>query len=282
MMVFQKSLIDRYQHRPQQLNSMCLADFAATYVVNYKSDSVCDALPAVESDTTSTQVTLTDDFGKMNKRKQQAVIRFRKYNKETDPSNWYRAKLMLYYPWFDEQTDLLGGYPTYEAHYRHVCDTVYTNEAKYTKEDIASIDVDENGPPEHMWDNIAPSTEENRLHCIAEGSEQLTEVSQQDLQDNQNILSQSSMHIRFESAANKQEIPPEQYRQYIRDLNDQQKSIVMFHRDWCKKAVLALKANKPVEPYHVFLSGPGGVGKSHVIKLIHSDTLKLLRLSGSR
>ena len=50
----------------------------------------------------------------------------------------------------------------------------------------------------------------------------------------------------------------------------------MFHRDWCKKAVLALKANKPVEPYHVFLSGPGGVGKSHVIKLIHSDTLKLL------
>ena len=279
--VFQKSLIDRYQHRPQQLNSMCLADFAATYVVNYKSDSVCDALPAVESDTTSTQVTLTDGFGKMNKRKQQAVIRFRKYNKETDPSNWYRAKLMLYYPWFDEQTDLLGGYPTYEAHYRHVCDTVYTNEAKYTKEDIASIDVDENGPPEHMWDNIAQSTEENRLHCIAEGSEQLTEVSQQDLQDNQNILSQSSMHIRFESAANKQEIPPEQYRQYIRDWNDQQKSIVMFHRDWCKKAVLALKANKPVEPYHVFLSGPGGVGKSHVIKLIHSDTLKLLRLSGS-
>ena len=58
-------------------------------------------------------------------------------------------------------------------------------------------------------------------------------------------------------------------------------SIVLFHRDWCKKAVLALKANKPVEPYHVFLSGPGGVGKSHVIKLIHSDTLKLLKLSAT-
>jgi len=58
-------------------------------------------------------------------------------------------------------------------------------------------------------------------------------------------------------------------------LNDQQRSIVMFHRDWCKKAVIALKEGKPVEPYHVFLSGPGGVGKSHVIKLIHSDTLKL-------
>ena len=31
--VFQKSLIDRYQHRPQQLSSMCLAEFAATCCV---------------------------------------------------------------------------------------------------------------------------------------------------------------------------------------------------------------------------------------------------------
>ena len=279
--VFQKSLIDRYQHRPQSLSDMCLAEFAATYVTNYKSDDMCDVLPDIESDTTSTQITLTDGFGKMSKRKQQAVIRFRKYNKDTDSSNWYRAKLMLYYPWFDEQADLLGGYPSYEAHYRHVCDTVLTNESRYTKEAIDELDVDEQGPPEHLWNNIAPSTEEHRLHSIAEGSEQLTEVSQQDLQDNQSILSQSSLHVRFEGSANRPEMKPEQYRQYMRELNDEQRSIVMFHRDWCKKAVLALKANQPVEPYHVFLSGPGGVGKSHVIKLIHSDTLKLLKLSGT-
>ncbi len=55
----------------------------------------------------------------------------------------------------------------------------------------------------------------------------------------------------------------------------------MFHRNWCKKAVIALKHGKPIEPYRVFVSGPGGVGKTHVIKLIHSDTVKLLRLSGT-
>ena len=55
----------------------------------------------------------------------------------------------------------------------------------------------------------------------------------------------------------------------------------MFHRSWCKKAVITLKQGKPVDPYRVFVSGHGGVGKSHVIKLIHSDTVKLLRLSGS-
>ena len=85
--VFQKSLIDRNQHRPQELSSMCLAELAATYVVNYECNE-CDALPAPESDITSTQITLTHRFGKMNKRKQEAVIRFRKYNKETDRSNW--------------------------------------------------------------------------------------------------------------------------------------------------------------------------------------------------
>ena len=55
----------------------------------------------------------------------------------------------------------------------------------------------------------------------------------------------------------------------------------MFHRNWCKKAVIALKQGKPIEPYYVFVSGPGGVGRSHVIRLIHSDTLQLLRLSGA-
>ena len=65
----------------------------------------------------------------------------------------------------------------------------------------------------------------------------------------------------------------------MRQLNDQQKEIVMFHRNWCKEAVIALRNDRPVKPYNVFMSGPGGVGKSHAIRLIHSDTVKLLKLS---
>ena len=41
--VFQKSLIDKYQHRPRELQSMCLAEFAARYVVKYeRDDGECD------------------------------------------------------------------------------------------------------------------------------------------------------------------------------------------------------------------------------------------------
>lgn len=65
----------------------------------------------------------------------------------------------------------------------------------------------------------------------------------------------------------------------MKGLNEQQRSMVMFHRDWCKKALLALIKRASQWSLIVFLSGPGGVGKSHVMKLIHSDTLKLVKLS---
>ena len=66
----------------------------------------------------------------------------------------------------------------------------------------------------------------------------------------------TGVHARFESASNTDEIPADEYRNLLRALNDKQRVMVMFHRDWCKKAVLALKQGKPIEPYRVFLSGP--------------------------
>ena len=265
--VFQKSLIDRYQHRPQTIQSMCLAEFAATYVTNYKKDDDSDALPPVESETTSLRITLSGGFGKMNKRKREAVIRFRRYNKDTDPSNWYRAKLMLYFPWYNEDTDLLGGYATYEEHYHHVHAIVVANESKYSQIDVEDIEVDEDGPPEHVWADIAPNTEEGRSRALEEGEEQLTEVAPEDLHDHANVFDSSVSHglqARFESAANKEEIPANEYRQLLRGLNEKQRGIVMYHRNWCKKTLIALKNGEPIVPYRVFLSGPGGVG-SHTL-----------------
>lgn len=191
---------------------------------------------------------------------------------------------MLYFPWYNEETDLLSGYSTYEEHYHQVRSIVISNEKKYNKSDIDDIQLDENSPPEHAWNQIAPGSEASRAQSLAEGSETLTTLSEQDITDSANLFSStttSTLHARFESAANRGEIPPDEYRKLLRGLNTKQRQIVMFHRNWCKKAVIALKQNKPIEPYRVFVSGPGGVGKSHVIKLIHSDTIKLLRLCGT-
>ena len=108
-------------------------------------------------------------------------------------------------------------------------------------------------------------------------------MSQEDLRDNAALMTNTttSLHARFESASNADVIAADEYRRLLRELNDKQRAMVMFHRDWCKKAVLALKQSKLIEPYRVFLSGPGGVGKSHVIRLIYSDTIKFLKQSGA-
>ena len=204
--VFQKSLIDRYQNRQQKLQSMCLAEFAATFVTNYNSkDSECDVLPLSDSKSTCSQINVSNGFGKMNKRKREAVIRFRRYNKDAEPSNWYRTKLMLYFPWYNEQTDLLSGYSTYEEHYNHVKSIVLANENKYSQTDVDSVDIEEDGPPEHLWSQIAPTTEESRVQSLAEGSELLTEISQEDLRDNAILMTTTgnNLHARFESATNK-------------------------------------------------------------------------------
>ena len=79
----------------------------------------------------------------------------------------------------------------------------------------------------------APSTEEARAQALAEGSEILTDVYQQDLRDNAALMTTTttSLHTRFESASNTQEIAPDEYRMLLRQLNDKQRDIVMFPRN---------------------------------------------------
>ena len=108
-------------------------------------------------------------------------------------------------------------------------------------------------------------------------------IEQEDFDANAQIFQQQQtapLLPRFSAETNRQLLPPDEYRALMRGLNCKQKQVVTFHRRWCKNAVISMKTGQPIKPYRVFLSGPGGVGKSHVISLIHRDTVKLLRLSG--
>ena len=85
---------------------MCPAEFAATFVTNYRPKNADtadnDVLPPTDVDSKPSQITLTNGYGKMNRRRNQAVIRYTSFNKDSDSSNWFRAKLMLYFPWYSE------------------------------------------------------------------------------------------------------------------------------------------------------------------------------------
>ena len=59
----------------------------------------------------------------------------------------------------------------------------------------------------------------------------------------------AELHARYESEALKEEIPPEEYRSMIRNLNKKQLHIVRFHRKWCKETLIAMKDGRPIVPY---------------------------------
>ena len=94
--VFQTSLLDRYVARPHILKNMCLAEFAAKYNTRYSktdddqnNDHVPDILDeenseSEQNETLPKKIVLSNKRGTMHKRKHDAVIRFRKLNKEKD------------------------------------------------------------------------------------------------------------------------------------------------------------------------------------------------------
>ena len=65
-----------------------------------------------------------------------------------------------------------------------------------------------------------PNTEEARARALAEGSQVLTDVSQEDLRDNAALMTNTttSLHARFESASNTDAIAADEYRRLLREL----------------------------------------------------------------
>ena len=68
--------------------------------------------------------------------------------------NAARAKLMLYYPWYEEQADLLGGYSIYEEYYSYIHSTILANKSKYNQAGVDNADIQEDGllVSEHFGD----------------------------------------------------------------------------------------------------------------------------------
>ena len=297
--IFQSNIICRYAVRPVILENVCLASFAANYSVSSTTnkDGDDDHIPDVleddgeipDTEDMPKKIILRDGSGTMNRRKREAVIRFRKFNVEKEQEDFCRAKLMLFMPWRDEILDLLKDYQSYSAHYNDVMDQLKEQESKFTANLASTYHameiMDQHGPPEHAWDNIAPENEHNELMDRAEGFEEERPMLADDLDANQALFegpaSNENREItsRFDIEAEKNILTPSEYREMMRHLNKEQRQIIMYNRTWCKNAIEAWKNNQNIEPYRIFLSGPGGVGKSHVIKIIQSDMKKLLRLS---
>ena len=287
--LYLKSLIDRYAARPNQLENMCLAEFAANYDLkcSWKSEDDNDHTPnPLEQQETevSDTIWLKGGLGQMKKRNREAVIRFPKYNSEKDSDKYFRGKLMLYTAWRDEN-ELIGDSDSFYDNYRLLLDEITENEQRYTKNgptfEEAVQDLNDYGPPLHAFDKVAPNAEQQRLEDEVEGFVEERHLDQQDLDENEKLIqgqSDRGVSHRFDTQVDTNLLSSDDYCKKMQQLNEKQRKIVGYHRNWCKSVVEAVKHNKPVpKSYKRFISGPGGVGKSHVIELLKNDTVRLFR-----
>jgi len=113
--IFVIGLAEHYIQRPDVLESLCLADFAAYYVFSkrHPRNSSERNPDDTEGDNEQSRFTesviyaLRDESGFIRKRLGPSIIRYRRFNINTERSDYFRELVMLYAPWRNEEVELL-------------------------------------------------------------------------------------------------------------------------------------------------------------------------------
>ena len=133
--VFMASVHDRYAARPDEMENVCLAEFATQYTTcgsNHKK-----------------AIFLKDDkLGCVMRRTKDAVMRTHRFY--DDDFRYYYSKLLLCLPWRKEE-EFIEGYESYEEHYNDVKDIVERKACSFrmNSEDIIDGALEDymNNPP---------------------------------------------------------------------------------------------------------------------------------------
>ena len=283
------SLIKRYIKRPNNLENVTLADWTAWYDMKSNGKNIHQKSCKEDNDglllETQDEDNLEDDYEShsnestesktprkvVKKRAKCRVIRSVWFNKEVDAEKYFRELLFLFSPWRDEGRDIERFRP-FEQRCREISEQINCQLAEYcpysSQIDEAMLnmtnDIDEN----NMWDLMAPNTQHTELidssDNIRETGNDLDNGDQNyDLSDDLGIPSCSVV----DQDAICNEMSDDEYRQAVRSLNNEQ--LVFFYH------ILHLLRTSEVA-FYCFLSGGGGVGKSHVTKALYQAAVKCL------
>ena len=279
--IFKKSNIDRYIDRPNKLylggkyaalDDFCFAEFSAYYTLDsskpnesgsdYQPDELQDNFVAVNHKENGFPevIKLMKSKEKLRCRKVRKVLRYHVPNNILHPEKYAHHLLMLFYPFRNENELLAGTPPLYQNKFLEpgVQDIVNNNKIEF----------------EPFGDLVEEAYLHYNEHLIGnqdpQGQIENDETEQADFNENHNEEIDPNRSTAFSNF-----MPnvwsDDEILQAINSLNSKQRDVFNVVHNWSKDYV---KYNGNVKPIHIFLSGSGGTGKSHLVKTIYQAVTK--------
>ncbi len=294
--VLKSNIIASYAKRPKELQYWCLADYVSELTVQYHKNEAEKVVQSDDPDNVHDYNELDEDIisderledftidegifplktkhATYKKRKNPRVIRFVNYNREHDPENYYRKKLLLYMPWRKEGS-LKGKHDSYVTAFETNEEVIKRNMVKYEKfaeevreaEDLIDVVQNEN------HEEIAPNTEQE------ERDDEL--LGQKDSPDYEFFRppkdhpGETYTQMLYNAGVTDNNIDNIAgfmnegiYLDMVRSLNEKQFQIYTH--------ILQHISRDNSTPLQIFITGGAGVGKSMVLRCVYQGLLRLL------
>lgn len=219
----------------------------------------------IEDDDTVPDRKLKCGTGHLTKRKRSKIIRFCRYDVHKDPENFFRELVMLFKPWRDENVEVE----------EQDCEEIYkldklSIEEKYKV--YTSVEIDFNAIISELEKQRELEEQSARANDETETADEMACYDYNDETIQPNIMIDIGQEAAAASSVKTFTVPDQLSDKEYFKLCD---SLNLKQRDYLMHIVSEIKQN--ADPFHHFISGGAGVGKSQLIKALYQSIIRLYR-----